>query len=690
MKPVTPKRNVRSQIRWGIAGIIVLFLCAISFVIPDQVNAGISFVNNKTGLNLPMVPEKPFKLGLDLQSGVHLVYSAEVENIAVNEQKGAVEGARDVIEKRINSFGVGEPRIETSRIGDNYRINVELPGVTDVTEATKLIGETPILEFREENNEPQRQLTEEEKKMIADFNTAAKKKSDTVVSEIRKKTAFETVVEKYSDDEKSKTNRGSLGFVKKYSDDNTPAQNTVAYEWAQNAKNGEITARPIEKEEGYYFFKRGAEQNGIREANVKHILVCYQGAPGCTATSTKDQALKIAQDVFAEANADNFNDLAKKYSTDSSTADEGGQLGTFPQGSSIDGFDEAVFNTEEGKIVGPVETIFGYHIIYKVSEAVTKEYEVSSIFIKKKTEAEVLPPLEPWKYTGLSGKQLKKAEVVTNPQTSEIQVSLQFDDEGSKIFEEITRRSLGKRIAIFLDGNEITDPPVVNQIITGGQAVISGRFNLLEAKQLTQRLNAGALPVPVKLISQQSIGATLGAESLAKSLRAGEIAVLLIFVFMILYYRLPGLLSVFSLCLYIALTLAVFKLIGVTLSLSGITGFILSIGIAIDANILIFERLKEELRQGKSLRSGIEEGFGRAWTSIRDGNASTLITCVLLMWFGTSFVKGFAVTLALGILVSLFTAITVTRVLLRFIAPWFEKRGHSLFLGYSRKDNSSK
>jgi len=154
---------------------------------------------------------------------------------------------------------------------------------------------------------------------------------------------------------------------------------------------------------------------------------------------------------------------------------------------------------------------------------------------------------------------------------------------------------------------------------------------------------------------------------------------------MVLYYRLPGLLSVIALGLYITLTLAVFKLIGVTLTLAGIAGIILSIGMAVDANVLIFERLKEELEEGKSLRTAVEEGFLRAWTSIRDSNTSTMISCILLIWFGTGFVKGFAVTLIIGVLISLFSAITVTRVLLRFVAPWFDERGNILFLGYKNK-----
>jgi protein-export membrane protein SecD len=679
MKPHTNStKNIRSQIRWGIAGIVVLFFASVTFVLPQKTNSVINFVSQKIHVNLPHVPEKNFRLGLDLQSGVHLIYSADVQNLAQNEKRTAVDGARDVIERRINSFGVAEPSIQTTQVGGDYRINVELPGLTDVSEAVKLIGETPILEFKIANTDAPRDLTPEEKKMIDEFNSTAKKNADIVTSEIKKGTSFENLVLQYSSDAPSKQNAGSLGFVKKYE-----AKNKSAYVFATTAKIGETSPKALETEKGYFFFKRGAEQNGELEVAAKHILICFTGAPGCTSTSTKEMALASANEVYTKATASTFDELAKQYSTDKSTADKGGDLGTFPRDSMIPEFGDAIFAAQAGQIIGPVETPYGYHIIYKISENPTKEYEVSEIFIAKKTKAEIIPPAEPWKSTGLSGKQLKRAEVTSDTQTGTIQVALQFDDEGAKLFEDITRAQVGKSIAIMLDGAEISAPRV-NQTIVGGRAVITGNFNVTEAKLLAQRLNAGALPVPVTLISQQSIGASLGADSLNKSMYAGFIGVMLIFVFMILYYRLPGLLAVFALCLYIALTLSIFKLIGVTLSLSGITGFILSIGIAIDANILIFERLKEELRSGKTLKSAIEEGFVRAWSSIRDGNLSTLITCVLLMWFGSSFVKGFAITLAIGILVSLFTAITISRVFLRFIAPWFEKRGHFLFLGRSK------
>ena len=284
----------------------------------------------------------------------------------------------------------------------------------------------------------------------------------------------------------------------------------------------------------------------------------------------------------------------------------------------------------------------------------------------------------------MSGKQLQRSEVVSDSQTGAAQVSLQFNSEGKDLFAAITERNVNKPVAIFLDGEPISIPNV-NEPIRDGRAVISGSFTLQEAKLLSQRLNAGSLPVPVELISQQTVGATLGSESMAKSLKAGLVGIFFVAIFMILYYRLPGFLAVLALTLYSFLTLAITKLIGATLTLSGIAGFIMSVGMAVDANVLIFERMKEELRAGKSLKAAAEEGFLRAWTSIRDSNLSTLITCVILIWFGSSFVQGFAVTLTLGVLMSMFTAITVTRVFVRLVVPWFPEYGNRLFLGVKKK-----
>ncbi|EKD76377.1 MAG: preprotein translocase subunit SecD, partial [uncultured bacterium] len=226
---------------------------------------------------------------------------------------------------------------------------------------------------------------------------------------------------------------------------------------------------------------------------------------------------------------------------------------------------------------------------------------------------------------------------------------------------------IGKTIAIYLDGTIISSP-VVNVAIPNGQAVIEGGFTLVEAKDLARSLNEGALPVPVALVNQRSIGPSLGVEALEHSVLAGAFAIVCLAIFMIGYYRFPGLIAMFALTVYGLLLLAIFKLWPITLTLSGIAGFILSLGMAVDANVLIFERLKEELRQGKSLQSAMDDGFKRAWLSIRDSNVSSLITCLILTWFGTSLIKGFALTLAIGILLSLFTAITVTRTLLKLFA----------------------
>ncbi len=266
--------------------------------------------------------------------------------------------------------------------------------------------------------------------------------------------------------------------------------------------------------------------------------------------------------------------------------------------------------------------------------------------------------------TGLTGRYLKRAQVTFNQNAIAPSVSLEFNSEGAKLFAEITKANVGKRVAIYLDGVAISEP-TVNEEIRDGRAEISGQFNLEQAKQLTRDLNLGALPVPITLVSTQTIGATLGEDAITKGVRAGFYGLIAIMVFLILWYRLPGLLAALALGIYTALVLAIFKLIPVTLTSAGIAGFILSLGIAVDANVLIFERMKEELRGGKELGEAIEDGFKRAWLSIRDSNISSLITATILFWFGESLIEGFALTFALGVIISLFSAIVVTRVLLR-------------------------
>lgn len=293
-----------------------------------------------------------------------------------------------------------------------------------------------------------------------------------------------------------------------------------------------------------------------------------------------------------------------------------------------------------------------------------------------------------WLPTGLTGKQLSKATVTFDQTTNTPQISIQFNDEGKELFGEVTGRNVGKPVAIFLD-EEILSAPNVQEEITAGEAVITGQFDIEEAKQITNLLNAGALDVPIKLVQQQNIGATLGEESVKKSLVAGVVGLVLVMLFMLINYRLAGVAAVIALLAYATITLALFKFIPVTLTLAGIAGFILSIGMAVDANILIYERMREELKEarqlgtelsdderGKALKIALEESFRRAWPSVKDSNMATLITCFILFVNTTGLVRGFALTLAIGVLVSLFSSITTSRALLRLISfqPWLARK----------------
>jgi protein-export SecD/SecF family membrane protein len=267
-------------------------------------------------------------------------------------------------------------------------------------------------------------------------------------------------------------------------------------------------------------------------------------------------------------------------------------------------------------------------------------------------------------YTNLTGEYITGAQMTFEPTTNAPQVTVTFNKDGSQIFDEMTKANVGKPLAIFLD-NQLIEAPVVQEEIPDGKAVISGGFTIASAQQLAQRFNAGALPAPITLVSQQTISPTLGTNSLKEVAFAGLIGTLLVMLFMIFYYRLFGLFAALSLVIYIALTLGIFKIIPITLSLAGLAGFILTIGMAVDANVLIFERIKEELKRGLPHASAVEEGFRRAWPSIRDSNMSTIITAIILYYFTSSFVRGFALTLLIGVVVSLFSAITTTRLFLR-------------------------
>jgi protein-export membrane protein SecD len=513
-------------------------------------------------------------LGLDLQGGAHLVYEANLEAIDSLDKASSLNGARDVIEKRVNTFGVAEPVVQ---ISGNNRIIIELAGVFDIKEAISLIGETPLLEFKEPGNQ---ELSEEGKNEIININLEKEVLAQGILERVKNGEDFASLASEFSEDPGSKNNAGIIDFVNR---------EVLAPEYANaifdTLKDGEVTNELVETQYGYHIIKKLEERM------------------------------------------------------------------------SDDPIDPATATT-------PVREVKSQHILFMIQ------------------------PLEGqfvWQNTELGGKQLKVSNVLFDNTTGNVQIGLDFDSEGKEMFAEITARNIGQPVGIFLDGDLVT-MPTVNEEIRDGSAVITGSFNLNEAKEISQRLNAGALPVPVNLISQQTVGATLGQISLEKSLFAGLIGLIILALFMIIYYRLPGLLAVLALSIYASVSLAVFELIPVTLTLSGIAGFILSVGMAVDANVLIFERFKEELRDGKILSIAIEEGFQRAWTSIRDSNVSSLITCFILYAFGASMVKGFALTLGIGIFVSMFSAVVITRNFLRIMTnPKMDK--YLWLFGVNKKNN---
>jgi protein-export membrane protein SecD len=289
-----------------------------------------------------------------------------------------------------------------------------------------------------------------------------------------------------------------------------------------------------------------------------------------------------------------------------------------------------------------------------------------------------------YKHTALTGRYLKNAELqFGSGQGSSLAnqpvVVLHFTDEGAKLFEKITSENVGRQLAIFLDG-EVISSPVIREAIPGGTATITGSFTPAEGRDVVRNLNFGALPVPIELVSSGAVGSTLGANATQAGMLASIWGFALVALFMIFWYRLPGLIATVALVIYVVITAAIIKFLPVTLTASGIAGFILSIGMAVDANVLIFERMKEELRGGKDPHEAAKAGFSRAWPAIRDGHFTMIISSIILFWMGTSLVQGFALVFGFGVIVSLFTAITITQVLLKTILPEKQSKAWSFLL----------
>ncbi len=659
---------------WAFVLIIILTIAGALIVFGDQYD---SFAK-KIGGWLPQVPTTPFHLGLDLLGGAQLTYKADVSAVPMADRTAAVDGVRDVIEKRVNVLGVSEPLVNvTTAPNGEYRIDVELAGVKNTNDAINEIGKTPLLEFREANNNPSRTLTAAQQKEMTDYNAQSQQKATAILGKLISGGDFAAMARQYSEDDTTQAKGGELGFINL---DNYPGIAKAVQSTPINSFSKDL----VKTANGDEIVKVEATRPA-KEDQAAHILICYTGIANCDSGLSKDEALAKIQDLKKQATAKNFKDLAKANSTDQGSRSNGGELGWFAQGAMVKEFNDKVFAMKVGEISDPVLTAFGYHLIYKEADKPVTEYQVAHIFIKTKGVDDILGPASPWKNTELSGKDLQRASLQYD-NTGLPEISLEFTGDGAKMFGDITGRNVNKQVAIFLD-NQLVSAPTVNEKITGGKAVISGKFTLTEAQSMVKDLNGGALPAPITLLNQQTVGATLGQKSVDDSLLAGLIGLAIVALFMIIRYRLPGVLAVCALTVYSLLSLSVFKLWPVTMTLSGIAGFVLSVGMALDANILIFERMLEELRWGKSLKEAVTEGFSRAWPSIRDGNFNTIIVCLVLMQFSTSVLKGFAITLLLGVLISMFTAIVVTRNFLKLIPEQWLEKNHWL-IGSKKRSQS--
>ncbi len=466
---------------------------------------------------------------------------------------------------------------------------------------------------------------------------------------------------------------------------------------------------------------------GQEEVDVSHILVAYKGADNADSSvaRTKAEALTKAKQLKAQIDAGaNFDTVAKKETDGKDSRASGGRLGLITRGTMPAAFDATAFSEKPNTVSDPVETPFGYHLI-RVNGPITSAPDSASYDdltvsgtgasaraaalltrlqngdVKSNEQAVSLRfiffSLQPsgWKDTTLDGKHFRTASVAVDPVTNVPVVQIMFDTEGAQLFQELTKNNVGKRIAIFV-GGQLVSAPVVQQEIAGGTAVITGSTNFDEAKKLAQDLNTGAIPAPIHLVGQYTIEATLGAAALRTSLQAALIGTLILMLYMILMYRMLGVMADLALGMYAIMLFALLKLPlllfmhdYIVLTLAGMAGIILSIGMAVDANVLVFERMKEELRKGKLVKTAVEASFKHAWPAIRDSNVSTLITCCILFIIGSSIVRGFAITLGMGIFLSLFTAVTVTRWLLRHLAATSIADHIQLFVGgISRSENT--
>lgn len=665
-------------------------------------------------------------LGLDLQGGSQLDYKVDLRNVPEKDRTSIVDGIINVIQKRVNGLGVSEPNIYPSQVGDETHIIVELAGIKDLDQAKETVGKTIQLEFKERRDTPDPAYAQEIQAKAQKALTDSKAATDFVVfgegeQQSNPGKVYFTDSKDWSYKEDLSNSIADAAFKLQKGEMSSDLIESKG-EYALDANGGVVQMS------GYNIIKVTDRQtvdkpvNEPRQVKTSHILIAYKGASGASdkVTRTEQDAQKLADEVLAKLKENkpenSFEALAKQYSDDPSNKDKAGYIDDYISADSKKYASEyvkaAVALNTVGEYSAVTKSPFGYHIIklVELKDAVNTTVKADQIKLARLFYNNVD---DQWAATELNGKYFQRADVEFD-QLYQPHVAISFNAEGAKLFEDLTAKNLNKPIAIFVGGNLISAPNV-NQKIVGGKAVITGQFTVKEAENLARDLNTGAIPAPVLLVGQYNIGASLGQNALQSSLWAGLIGFGFIALFMLVFYRFAGLIATIALSIYtiilvfliksalplpfaLAISIAIFgyiiyrilnsresgpeKLIALVLScfvlfflsfvlsspivmtLAGVAGVILSIGMAVDANILIFERIKEEIRDGRPMDSAITVGFDRAWSSIKDSNFSSLITCAILFYFGSSIIQGFAFNLAAGILVSMFSAISITRVLL--------------------------
>ena len=658
---------MRKSESWQLAIIILIALAALYVVLdverPDWVNS-LVFWQPEQQRDISL------HLGLDLQGGLQVLLAADVPE-GQELDTASMETARRIVENRVNSLGLTEPVVQAQ---GERRIIVELPGIENPEQAVETIKGTALLEFVDAGPIPLPPGTVITTSLggpggvtpAAAAATPTTSISGTAEPEIALPEPTEPAPEELFPMPAEPTERNDMyseppemriDIDETYTATIATAKGDIVVQLDAGAAPQTVNNFAFLAGQGFY--------DGLTFHRVEPGFVIQGGDP--TGTGTGGPGYTVPAEIGLPHVEGAIAMARQGDDVNPTRASSGSQFYiTLAETPHLDGAYTVFGQVVEGMDV--VQSIAIGDVIERITVMPTTALSPTATTTTLPAQPTTSPSAGPVIYESiLTGAGIKNVGLDRNQQNEYI-IPFELNPDAAQIFADYTGSHVGQYLCIVLDKTVISCP-TVREPIPNGQASISGQFTFDAARQLAIQLRYGALPVPLRVESFNRVGATLGAESLQKSVRAGTVGLVIVLIFMLIYYRLPGALADVALVIYVLLNIALYKLAPITLTLPGIAGFILSAGMAVDANILIFERMKEELRRGRGLKTAIEIGFSRAWPSIRDGQLSTLIICAILFFFGTNFgasiVKGFAITLAIGTVINVFTAVFATRTFVR-------------------------